>query len=94
MKKIHFVFASLCLPLFVQAQALHPADAYDIKSTAEFAAQRKFVRAGAPVRQGVGYLVPVEVMGRKCTVLVNPYAPKSDLEPPLRWKADAPKCPE
>ncbi|WP_420213556.1 hypothetical protein ACN8ZM_40840 (plasmid) [Burkholderia aenigmatica] len=73
-------------------QALHPADRYDIKNEAEFAVQKVAIKAGEPIAEHGGYIVPVAVANEKCTVTVRPYTPKSDLEPPRRWKAEPPVC--
>ncbi|MBR8085614.1 hypothetical protein K6L09_41655 [Burkholderia cepacia] len=73
-------------------QALHPADRYDIKSEAEFAVQKVAIKAGEPTAGQGGYIVPVTVAHEKCTVTVRPYTPKSDMEPPRRWKAEPPVC--
>ncbi|VBQ36254.1 Uncharacterised protein [Burkholderia pseudomallei] len=74
------------------AQTLHPADRYDIKSEAEFAVRAMTIKSGDPVAEQGGYMVPVTVANTKCTVLVKPYTPKSDMEPPHRWKADTAVC--
>lgn len=70
---------------------LHPADAYDIKSGAEFAAMREFIKAGDPVKKADGYEVPVSVKGVPCKVVVKPHTP-GPMDPPTRWKATAPSC--
>lgn len=68
------------------ATSLHPADAYDIKSSAEFAVMHQIIKAGEPKKVSGGYEVPVSVDGKTCKVLVKPYTP-SQVEPPIRWKA-------
>lgn len=68
------------------ATSLHPADAYDIKQSAEFAVMNQSIKAGEPKKVSGGYEVPVAVNGNTCKVLVKPYTP-SQIEPPIRWKA-------
>jgi hypothetical protein len=87
----HLAIATLLASGVAQAQ-LHPADAYDIKSEARFAVLNKFVKADDPAKKSDGYEVPVVVNGLKCRVLVIPYSPKSNMEPPVRWKASEPVC--
>jgi len=70
---------------------LHPADAFDIDSAAKRAVVDSLVKTSAPVKKGDAYEVDVLVDGKKCTVLVKPYAP-SKIEPPIRWKAEKPVC--
>lgn len=74
------------------AQALNPADRYDIKSAAEWAVRDVTMKTGEPVAERGGYVVPVTVANTKCTVTVRPYTPKSDFEPPRRWKTDNAVC--
>ncbi|VWC52271.1 hypothetical protein BLA13014_07947 [Burkholderia aenigmatica] len=50
------------------------------------------MKTGEPVAGQGGYSVPVTVADTKCKVFVRPYTPKSDMEPPRRWKADAAVC--
>lgn len=74
------------------AQTLNPADRYDIKAEAEWAARSTTMKTGEPVAEQGAYVVPITVANMKCKVLVRPYTPKSDLEPPRRWKADPAVC--
>lgn len=74
------------------AQTLSPADRYDIRIAAEWAARDAMMKTGEPVAVQGGYVVPVNVGNTKCTVTVRPYTPKSDFASNLRWKADAAKC--
>lgn len=76
----------------VGAQTLNPADRYDIKSAAEWAARDATMKTGEPVAGQGGYSVPVTIADTKFKVFVRPYTPKSDMEPPRRWKADAAVC--
>lgn len=89
---ISTLIAAFVIAAPVHAQALHPADRYDIKSEAEFAARGMLIKSGEPVAEQGGYMVPVTVANTKCKVLVRPYTPKSDMEPPRRWKADTAVC--
>lgn len=91
-----FVAASLLAACFlstsVGAQPLSPADRYDIKAEAEWATRSATMKTGEPVAEQGSYVVPVTVANTKCKVAVRPYTPKSDLEPPRRWKADPAVC--
>ncbi|MBU9371809.1 hypothetical protein LGM85_22560 [Burkholderia multivorans] len=89
---ISTLVAACAITASAHAQVLHPADRYDIKSEAEFAVRDVTIKAGEPVAAQSGYIVPVIVANEKCKVLVRPYTPKSDMEPPRRWKADTAVC--
>ncbi|NIF40125.1 hypothetical protein F3J14_04255 [Burkholderia sp. Tr-862] len=86
------LIAACAFSTAASGQALHPADRYDIKSEAEFAVQKATIQAGEPTAGQGGYVVPVMVANEKCTVVVRPYTPKSDLEPPRRWKSEPAVC--
>jgi len=86
------LLAACALSTSVGAKPLNPADRYDIKMEAEWATRKALMNTGEPVAQQDGYVVPVTVASMKCKVLVRPYTPTSDLEPPLRWKAEPAVC--
>jgi hypothetical protein len=94
MKTLMFaaLVAAGALSTAASAQPLNPADRYDVQHEAEWAVQDVTMKTGEPVAAQGGYVVPVTVAGTKCTVLVRPYTPKSDREPPVRWKADPAAC--
>ncbi|MEW6343108.1 MAG: hypothetical protein AB1704_20800 [Pseudomonadota bacterium] len=79
-------------PVDAQQAQLNLADQHDIRIEAEWAVQQATVKLGSPVAKRGGYLVPVTVANTKCEVFVRPYMPQSDLEPPMRWKADPAVC--
>jgi hypothetical protein len=89
---ISALFAVCTIAASANAQTLSPADRYDIRSAAEWAVRDMTMKAGEPVAEQGGYMVPVVVANTKCKALVKPYTPKSDQEPPLRWKVVSAVC--
>ena len=77
---------------FSEEQKANRADIRDVKLDAEFAVARKYIQASEPVFKKNSATVKVQIMDKTCVVTVDRYEPKSDLEPPIRWKVKDVKC--